>query len=73
MCQAFTLYSIAWKIKARFVKTSILLTLVAAIGCSVFAARGGFENPDSETSSGTAGDGEWGATDALTGAKRGDD
>lgn len=24
-------------------KTSILLTLVAAIGCSVFAARGGFE------------------------------
>jgi len=25
------------------VKTSILLTLVAAIGCSVFAARGGFE------------------------------
>ncbi|ELP26457.1 hypothetical protein F385_465 [Pantoea agglomerans 299R] len=43
MCQAFTLYSITWKIKARFVKTSILLTLVAAIGCSVFAARGGFE------------------------------
>jgi len=31
------------KIKACFVKTSILLTLVAAIGCSVFAARGGFE------------------------------
>lgn len=43
MCQAFTLYPVAKKIKARFVKTSILLTLVAAIGCSVFAARGGFE------------------------------
>lgn len=45
MCQAFTLYPVAKKIKARFVKTSIILTLVAAIGCSVFAARGGFETP----------------------------
>jgi len=43
MCQAFTLYSVAKKSKARFVKSSILLILVAAIGCSVFAARGRFE------------------------------